>query len=302
MNGNEGNGESDSDESSSSEDSSTSSSTSEDEMEKKEKATVSKECIRKQARPLGRPSAAAAGFSTVGMSDGEVDTKVGEMRRGRPKAAAKPTPRRTCTRKDKAKVASHGRKGGATMKKALKGEERDSSSCSLSPAIAASEAEDDEEDESCDDEKGKKEVTRKKAGSWEIRIREEFPKSNIRRWTSPGPKFDIPPNLPSKEAVLRAKKMRKQLKIQKWMCSNAPADVKVQCSEEADAKKAKGSEGSKKEKGKDPVKPDAKKAKESGRAKKGKNKDEGKEKVPQEPVKPPKHRHRTKSARPSSVN
>jgi hypothetical protein len=71
------------------------------------------------------------------------------------------------------------------MKKALKGEERDSSSCSLSPAIAASEAEDDEEDESCDDEKGKKEVTRKKAGSWEIRIREEFPKSNIRRWTSP---------------------------------------------------------------------------------------------------------------------
>ena len=50
-----------------------------------------------------------------------------------------------------------------------------------------------------------------KAGDREFRVREEFPKTNIRRWTTPGSRFEIPANLSSQEARLTAIKIQKQL-------------------------------------------------------------------------------------------
>ena len=74
-------------------------------MMKKQAKQKEAATIRAQARPLGRPSAAAAGFSTVGMSDQQVMSKVKNAKTGKAKAAPKKAMK--CTRADKAKVSKN---------------------------------------------------------------------------------------------------------------------------------------------------------------------------------------------------
>ena len=134
-----------------------------------------------QARPLGRPSAAAAGFTTMGLSDAEVDQAIALNKEGRlkPKGKAAPKKPAACTRKEKAKV-------NVKKKAGKKDDDED--------------IEDDNDDSQDDDVKVKKEV---QPGTWSVR--KEFPKSNIRRWTTPGPRFAKLVAMPSKEAVCLAK-------------------------------------------------------------------------------------------------
>ena len=51
--------------------------------------------------------------------------------------------------------------------------------------------------------------TTKKAGSPVMKVRPEFPKTNIRRWMTPGTRFDTPPNLLSEDMI----KMNRQKQI-----------------------------------------------------------------------------------------
>ena len=60
-----------------------------------------------------------------------------------------------------------------------------------------------------DDEDGGLSV---KAGAL-LKVRPEFPKTNIRRWMTPGSRYDTPQNLPTMEDIIQDKRHFKQTKI-----------------------------------------------------------------------------------------
>lgn len=150
---------------------------------KNQKKKALKNEVLSQARPLGRPSAAAAGFTTMGLSDAEVDRKIALNKDGKskPKGKAAPKKLRPCTRKEKAQV---------NVKKNAKEKGED----------AKLDKEESNDDSQEDEVKVKEKV---QPGTWSVR--KEFPKSNIRRWTTPGSRFAKPDGMPSMEAVRLAK-------------------------------------------------------------------------------------------------
>lgn len=122
-----------------------------------------------------RPSAAACGFSTMGLSDKEVLEKL----KAKPESTRAKTPKeKPVTRKDKAKCAHGGEDDG---------DDQSSSLGTLSPLkldTSSSESSDDEEDTSSSTSNTGSSSSKKapEAGNWPPRP--ELPKSNIRRWTT----------------------------------------------------------------------------------------------------------------------
>ena len=186
-------------------------------LEKKEAETSSseEEAPRKVRGPqkheepkkaeIVRPSAAAAGFSTEGMTDAEV-LKAVKTGKGNPRKK-QPATKRKYEEKEEKKVIE-------------KGVESENTS-----DISISETSDSESEE-------------KEAGQFGITIRPQFPKSNIRRWMSPGARFDVPPNLPSPEDLNTRKPHFKQLELTFGSCQlSSVEDVKAKEEKPKDTKK-----------------------------------------------------------------
>ena len=217
------------------------------------------EMVKTQARPLARPSAAAAGFGTMGMSDKQVIDKVMENRQ-------KPD------EEDAESNASSSSQCGSPKSST-------SSTTSSTSSGASSSDEDDTKDMKPNPAQKNVELE-VKAGDREFRVREEFPKTNIRRWTTPGSRFEIPANLSSQEARLTAIKIQKQPKLENTCRTDAETDGNK--TEDPPEKEKNGRHEQQ-----------GKKKKKANELKKGeeKSKDGG------ESPKAPRHRHRTKSAR-----
>ena len=171
---------------------------------------------------LSRPSAAAVGFCTVGLTDEQVLDKAAKFYKEGKKLLEKDLKELGLSgakvRDDKAGVASSSTSSTSS---------KSSSSSSTSSSGSKKGKEDAEKD------------TRDRTYS----VRTEFPKTNIRRWMTPGPRFDVPPNLPSRDDITQEGQKFKQTEID-WI--KPPTDLLKETekkkTKEKEEKKAKDEE------------------------------------------------------------
>ena len=84
-------------------------------------------------------------------------------------------------------------------------------------------------EEDTPEKSSEKPTVEKKAGEG-LSIRHEFPKSNIRRWTTPGPRFEIP----SLQAVREAKQRMQTTLASCWKPECPPQEAKKKNSDKTD--------------------------------------------------------------------
>ena len=214
------------------------------EAEKAQKGNGGETTTTTRTKSIGRPSAAALGFSTVGMSDQQVQNLVKKYEIGKTNITSPSPPAASSASKQIEKDKQIEQKGKtrlpapaaspATSDMSISSDEPDSSSSSSDEESDSSKIKGPEEEEK---------VEKTKAG---YRIRTEFPKHNIRRWMSPGPKFEVPANLPSKEDILRDKREMKQLHMKSF--TRALPEQLPNCSDVGQAEEKKVKTGEEKDK------------------------------------------------------
>ena len=187
---------------------------------------------KEKPKSVGRPSAAALGFSTVGMTDSEVAEAMAQEaynpKKNMPKkSVAKP--------KSKAKAKAKTKTG--RKKQNVNESDDDSSSTSSSSTTRLTSSSDDENNK-----------TENKAGTLVLNVRKHFPMTNIRRWMTPGSRFPMPEML----QPLLGTKRKIQLKLDDhWTKkTESPDNFSHQCLNDtsSDAKLGKEEEPSRKEK------------------------------------------------------
>ena len=269
-------------------------------LEKDEEQAL-KDRLQAQARPLSRPSAAAAGFDTAGLTDKQVEAKL------RPKAHAKAKAKPKAKSKAKASTKTAEKESSESecdSKPELESSDSSSSSPSLSSSSSGGESEEEKEEkpEMMEDVKSDNEDVQQAR----YRVREQFPKTNIRRWTTPGPRYERP--ISSLEAVRAAKEKMKLKDEMNEKHHVKPSAVEPSEPEETSAKKPKKGDmkkkgevkskaGSTAEKGKVEAKGKDKEKKGEGKKGKGEASSSGQNIAMPSASVPPRHRHRTKSAR-----
>jgi cobalamin biosynthesis Mg chelatase CobN len=187
---------------------------------------------KEKPKSVGRPSAAALGFSTVGMTDSEVAEAMAQEaynpKKNMPKkSVAKP--------KSKAKAKAKTKTG--RKKQNVNESDDDSSSTSSSSTTSSTSSSDDENNK-----------TENKAGPLVLSIREHFPMTNIRRWMTPGSRFPLPEML---QPLLGTKrKIQLELDDHWTKKTESPDNFSHQCLNDtsSDAKLGKEEEPSRKEK------------------------------------------------------
>ena len=170
-----------------------------------------------EQQPAGRASAAALGFSTAGLSDPEIQLKSVTLPKTPLEEKSKQYTRADKAEKEAVVELNEGSDVSVSISPLTPLSGLTSSSTSSRSSSSSS--------SSSSSGTASTHANEEKAGEQMIAVRNEYGKTDIRRWTS-GPQFDPPPNLPTEEELRNNFLLHqpKQTEIGQWFNNEAHAE------------------------------------------------------------------------------